>query len=185
MVQNQLTRGGNMLKYKLDELVGDAGEAASGGRARRQASHRAISGRDRARQYFRHQLRQDGREQCDGAAQIRRAFAAGDFDDQRQDPRRPQGRAEAAGRIPQVAGQIGRKRPGGRRPRDRDVGRRGGDHAGFERDEGGSGVRPATAGGRVRRRHRPHRAADCDAGGRRLFARRGAGAVAGRGSRGR
>ncbi len=27
VVQNQLTRGGNMLKYKLDELVGDAGES--------------------------------------------------------------------------------------------------------------------------------------------------------------
>ncbi len=53
----------------------------AGNRTRRQAGCRAISGGDRAGQYLRHQLRQDGCDRRAGAAEIRRKLAQGDLFD--------------------------------------------------------------------------------------------------------
>ena len=110
VAQNQLTRGGTMLRYKLDDLASKAAEAATPRhRTRRQAGGGAISGRDGARQHLRHQFRPGGRHQRAGAPQVRRELAAGDFLDRRKDRAGPQGGFRHAGGISAVLQQAGRK----------------------------------------------------------------------------
>ena len=87
IAQNQLTRTGNSLRYKLDDLPSNADDdEMPADHARRQEGDRAVSGGDGARQYVRGQFRPDGRDQRAGAAEIRRELAEGDLVDQRKDP---------------------------------------------------------------------------------------------------
>ena len=97
LTQNQLTRGGTMLRYKLDDLASNAAEAELPAvELGAKTGDRAVSGGDRARQYLRHQLRHDGCHQRAGAAQIRRELAEGDIVDRCEDRRGPQGDLGAA-----------------------------------------------------------------------------------------
>jgi hypothetical protein len=77
VAQNQLARGANMLRYKLDDLPSNADDAElpviEFGAKKSQC---AISGRDRARQYFCHQRRPGGCRQRGGASQVCRKRAA-------------------------------------------------------------------------------------------------------------
>ena len=109
IAQNQLTRSGNSLRYKLDDLPSNADDAElQADHARREEGGRAISGDDGARQYVRRQFGQDGRGQRAGAPEIRREFAEGDLVEQRKDSAGHQGSCGAAGRIPAGADQADR-----------------------------------------------------------------------------
>ena len=70
-----------MLRYKLDDLPSNAGEAELPAveLGTKQVTD-AISGDDGARQHLRRQFRPGHRHQRAGAAEIRREFAAGDLD---------------------------------------------------------------------------------------------------------
>ena len=64
IAQNQLTRTGNSLRYKLDDLPSNAEECRDAAdHAWRQEGDRAVSGGHRARQYVRGQFRPVGRDQ--------------------------------------------------------------------------------------------------------------------------
>ena len=109
ITQNQLTRTGNSLRYKLDDLPSNADDAElPGDHTWREEGDRAVSGGDGARQYVRRQLGQDGCGQRAGATEIRRELAEGDFVDQRKDPGGDQGSVGNAGGVPAVAGQADR-----------------------------------------------------------------------------
>ena len=72
IAQNQLTRSGTALRYKLDDLPNNADDAelqAITFGAKKVC--RSISGGDGAGQYLRHQLRPGGRRQRVGAPEIR------------------------------------------------------------------------------------------------------------------
>ena len=70
VVQNQLERAGNMLRYKLDDLPSIADDAELQRSSSARKSHRSVPGGDRARQRLRHQFRPDGRNQRDGAIEV-------------------------------------------------------------------------------------------------------------------
>ena len=156
ITQNQLTRTGNSLRYKLDDLPSNAEDAElPADHARRQEGDRAVSGGDGARQYVRGQFRQDGRDQRAGAPEIRRELAEGDFVDQRKDPGRDQGSLRHAGGIPAVARQADRQCQGdrGTDAGNDGVGRR--DQQGLGGDEVGPAGRSEAARSRVGRRPSP------------------------------
>ncbi len=115
IAQNQLTRTGNSLRYKLDDLPSNAEDdemqVITLGAKKVTEQFQAVDG---ARQHVRGQFGQGGRDQCAGAPEIRRELAEGDFVDQRKDPRGDQGSLGNAGGIPAVARQAGRQCQGDR-----------------------------------------------------------------------
>ena len=121
------------------------GGVASGRRVLRQAGGSAVSVDGDTRQYFCPQFRRRGRQKRAGGAEICREHAAGDPHGQCEDRARRQGSGWNAGRLPASPRQAGRKHPDDRRSGDPDDRIRRRDHAGIERDEGGSGFRSAAA----------------------------------------
>ena len=109
ITQNQLTRTGNSLRYKLDDLPSNAEESElqviTLGSKKVIEQFQAVTA---ARQYVRGQFRQDDRGQRAGASEIRRELAEGDFVAQPEDPGRDQGSLGHAGGIPAVARQADR-----------------------------------------------------------------------------
>ena len=89
IAQNQLTRTGNSLRYKLDDLPSNAEDdelpVITFGAKKVTEQFQAVVG---ARQHVRRQLGQDGRIQRAGAPEIRRQLAEGDPGEQRKDSSR-------------------------------------------------------------------------------------------------
>ena len=104
VTQNQLTRGGNMLRYKLDDLASNADEAelpaVEFGAKQVAAQFQAVMALANT---FVINSDQTVADQRAGAAQIRRKLAAGDFVERRKDRAGPQGGLRAARGIPAVA----------------------------------------------------------------------------------
>ena len=83
ILQNQLMRSSNALRYKLDDLPSNADDSEL--QVLTLAAKRvirAVSGNDGARQYLRGQFGQDGCGQRAGAPEIRRELAEGDLVEQ-------------------------------------------------------------------------------------------------------
>ena len=183
VVERQLTRGGSMLRYKLDDLAGNAADAelpaielgAKQVQSQYQAatamadnfvisSDPAAATSTLARLTFvQNSLHAISATDEKILQTIKEAF--GLLADYRQ----------AFTRLVDNAKSIDQLT-------DRDGRLRGRDHAGLDRDESRPACRSATAGSRVRCDHWRDRAPDRDAGGRRLPARRRAGDVAGQGN---
>ncbi len=115
VVQNRLGRGANMLRYKLDDLPGNAGRCrAPGDPVRCEEGGRPIPGGHGAREYVRHQFRSSGRRQRDGTPEVRRERAASDVVEGRKDQAGPQGGRGPARRISAGVDQADREFEGNR-----------------------------------------------------------------------
>ena len=183
MVQNQLTRGGSMLRYKLDDLASNAADAelpavelgAKQVQSQYQAatalannfvinSDPAVATSALARlKFVENSLHAISATDEKIVQTIKEAF--GLLADYRQALTKLIENAKSIDELTTEMADL-----------------RGRDHAGLDRDEGGPALRSAAAGSGIRCDHRRDRAPDRDARGRRLPARRRAGAAAGQGN---
>ena len=110
LTQNQLTRGGTMLRYKFDDLASIAAEAELPAveLGAKQVTSQYLSVIALANTFVINSDQTVAVERV-GAAQIRREFAARDILDRREDRGRDQGNFRPARRVPANARQTGRQ----------------------------------------------------------------------------